>query len=351
MKQRYESRARKFDTDAYWRIHHWNIQVIAFKEFANNSQEWKVECKKRKHDGATHEGIKSGPKIKKSKIVDEVSANQALVLQSEPYNPYEGNPTALKVGESLDDFAARLKPSSADTTQPWIWCANFNTSHQPVIENLAVFRQVGTNLLEKFMLKRQNLEASFDPPKPAGTITRMLLADRDQLEYDILHAAQQNGIVSGKWLLFPSPNKVDAYWSAVVRGTVEGRLGISAKVATKTKTSSHNDSSQVICVYTKDFNDEKDIRRVLKELIRLGLAEEHVGPSSGWKHVFDVKGQIYYKPDAYTYLDIMSQNEYKIRPSLWATSWLLTEQDIQGDKVQACTEMWRIENKARSRKW
>ena len=351
-KQEFEQKARIFDTSDYWRTHQWNLQVTAVKEVANNPVEWQIESQKRKRklEPRKDNSLEETRKQKRSKIEHAVAPDQGLAVQLNAYNPYEGDPTALQLAESVDDFLARLKPSSIDTPQPWIWCANFHSSYRPAGENVAVFKQLGTNLLEKFMAKRYHLGASFDPPKPAGTITRMMSADRETLEGDILNVAQQNGVIGGKWLLFPAPNKVDAYWSAVVRGTVDGRLGISAKVATNCKPVNPNNPGQVVCVYTRDFNNEEDLKRVLKELVRLGLAEEHVGPPGGWKHVFDVKAQIYYKPNAYTYLDLMSQNKYKIRPSLWATSWLLTEQDVQGDKAEACKEMWQIEQRARAKR-
>ena len=101
-------------------------------------------------------------------------------------------------------------------------------------------------------------------------------------------------------------------------------VGISAKVSTKP--GSLNDPTHVICVYAKEFDDQDDLKRILKELIRLKLAVAVHGPlqrGSG-----NVQSQIYFKADAYTWLDIMSGNEYKLKASMHSTASLLTKADL-----------------------
>lgn len=92
----------------------------------------------------------------------------------------------------------------------------------------------------------------------------------------------------------------------VAEGTAAGTLGVDAKVAV-------NDGSErarLICIYTVDFRDLEDVKRVLEKLVELGLV--------------DVKGRpIYYKCDAYTHLDIEGQNPYGLRNSLWSSKEVL----------------------------
>lgn len=323
-KQKYEEKVTVIDTTDYWHIHDWNVQVIAARAVERYPAQWPWNCKKRKREQPDEESA-----AKKMEIESVDSKSQALSLRplpSKPYNPYEGNSNALQLSDSVDDFLQRLKPSCADTDKAWIWCANFQAGHRPAGENIAVFKQVGSRLLEDFAAKRQELESSFDPPKAPGVITRMMGPNRRNLEEDIMRSAKRNEVSCGKWMLFPTEDKADRYWVDVVRGTVEGRLGIAAKVATRSD-NPKEESTRLICVYTTDINDEADIKRVLKELVRLKLAPAIPGPMRGGAAV---KDQIWYKPDCYTYLDLKRGNEYKIKPTLHSTSSLLTASDVRG---------------------
>lgn len=77
---------------------------------------------------------------------------------------------------------------------------------------------------------------------------------------------------SGKWLIFLPEESVDETWSFIREATEEGRLGDSSKVATAKPSSLRKDSrKRVICVYTYDWKDEEDVRRVRQELRKLGF--------------------------------------------------------------------------------
>lgn len=111
-------------------------------------------------------------------------------------------------------------------------------------------------------------------------------------------------------MLFPSPQDVNRVWRVVAQAVIDNRLGTSAKVATDNGTGAAN---RLVCVYTKDFRDTDDILRVLKELIAMGLQEED-----------SIRG-IYYKSDAYTYLDIYgpTASEFGLQASLHSSRNLL----------------------------
>lgn len=76
--------------------------------------------------------------------------------------------------------------------------------------------------------------------------------------------------------------------------------------------------TRLICVYTGDFTDLADVRRVL-----LGLAESGLVPA-------DMLKEIKYKCDAYTYLGIYGGNEYGLRQSIWGSSEIMS---MVGDEM------------------
>ena len=92
-------------------------------------------------------------------------------------------------------------------------------------------------------------------------------------------------------MLFPQPADVDAVWRTVAHATATDELGCEAKVATAPD-SNDGGASRLICIYTRDFADEEDVRRVAQSLNRLGLASSK---GSAGK-------LIYYKPGKFSIL-------------------------------------------------
>jgi hypothetical protein len=60
------------------------------------------------------------------------------------------------------------------------------------------------------------------------------------------------------------------FFGKIKKATEDGLLGCSSKVATATS----NSNVKVICVYTYDWTDEKDVMRVRSELKRLGIEKK-----------------------------------------------------------------------------
>lgn len=73
----------------------------------------------------------------------------------------------------------------------------------------------------------------------------------------------------GKWLIFVPSEYVDKVWQAIRDETIKGNLGIDAKCAT----AKSRNPVKLICVYTKDYRDDDDLRRVLIALRKLGIAQ------------------------------------------------------------------------------
>ena len=114
--------------------------------------------------------------------------------------------------------------------------------------------------------------------------------------------AVKTSTTCGKWMLFPSDDDYPRAWRLVAEATAEGKLGPTSKAATYTDI----DPVNLICVYTYDFSDMDDVRRVLENLFELGVCHSDGKP-------------IYYKCDAYTYIGIESNNKFKLRASLFSS--------------------------------
>lgn len=75
-----------------------------------------------------------------------------------------------------------------------------------------------------------------------------------------------------KWMIFCDPGNVDAVWAIVARATANDELGIAAKVAPFPEEGLQK-RERLICIYTKDFRDRRDVGRVLRRLRELRLVE------------------------------------------------------------------------------
>ena len=79
----------------------------------------------------------------------------------------------------------------------------------------------------------------------------------------------------GKWLVFVQPDDVDKIWEKIKKATEVDLLGVTSKVSAAAGSKSYSGSKQhVICVYTDDWTDEKDVMRVREELRKLGITKK-----------------------------------------------------------------------------
>ena len=234
------------------------------------------------------------------------------------YNMYEGDSTGRQLSETVATFLSRCPPLTTHILNhgPWIYIANPRTKFRASSEDRAAFKARGQELLEDFKAVKTRTEASM-AGKAKATISKKLAPSRKKLETDILAAAKEKGCTSGKWMLFPMPDDVNSWWSLVAHGTAAGELGHAAKVATDD--GSGDRQARLICIYTENFEDKADVKRVLERLVGMGLVKRK-GP------VGEERG-IYYKADAYTYLDIMGGNEWGLRPSMYSSKEILAEEE------------------------
>ncbi|KAK6000855.1 hypothetical protein QM012_003580 [Aureobasidium pullulans] len=212
-----------------------------------------------------------------------VSSN--IVDQTPLYNRLEGLPTARQLNEIVDEFLKRLPPRTSITSD-WIWISCPSHKEQMTDRACALMSQSAAE-------KERVISAN--PNSTQSTFTRKLSPLREQLKEDILDLAV-------------------AMWRIIAQAVVDGRLGDIAKVAPADPPDpdpfgavQKQQASHLVCVYTTDFSDLDDVRRVLEELIELGLAPRAAD------------GAIYYKTDAYTYLNIDSSNSYGLKASLYSS--------------------------------
>lgn len=80
-------------------------------------------------------------------------------------------------------------------------------------------------------------------------------------------------------MIFSDAADVDETWAAVARATAKNELGVAAKVEPRPDPSTqylpggseYQQQQRLICVYTVDFADVADVRRVARRLRELGL--------------------------------------------------------------------------------
>ncbi|KAG2413761.1 hypothetical protein HFD88_002950 [Aspergillus terreus] len=286
---RLEELAETYDPEPYWSaIHPYLLSTIQYEQSVASrptpaSQSTKTES----------QPSSSTPNIKS---------------ELDPSHTSRNKPTA---DEQIPDFLARLPPSTTqvDEAGPWLYVNNPN--HPPHEGDVATLVAKGTKLLHAYEDKKAELEAAHDRSgaKTRAPLTRKLNPLRQSLEKEIFGLARETGVTSGKWMLFLTPDRVDEYWAAVAEATARGELGIAAKVATDE--GKGPDSARLLAVYTRDYADPDDVKRVIGKLVDLDLVKEDERP-------------VYYKCDAYTYLQIMGNNPYGLRASLFSSRDVLS---------------------------
>ncbi|KAE8843265.1 hypothetical protein PTNB73_01310 [Pyrenophora teres f. teres] len=316
--------AKSFKPEAFWRAHGNHLNTIAYaaraklavKETtaapeqaspATDNAQSVVEKSEFNISGIDRKAMEQG---RLARLGEKRKREPEPEPEVQLFNPLEGQPDAWQLGEPIDDFIKRLPPVSTPISKcPWIWAANphrdpCDKSPSPREDD---FITRGIQLLAQSMETRQKIKD--DGAKgPRAMVNRQLTQESKALQERITCLARETRVVSGKWMLFLKLEDVTRVWKQVVTSVIDNRLGRSCKVATD-----DGKNERLICVYTKDFEDAEDVLRVLKRLDSMGLIQ--AGKS------------IYYKPDAYTYLDITGEkaSEYDLRASLYNSRSLLAD--------------------------
>jgi hypothetical protein len=339
MTSHYDTQLRDFDPHDWWDTHAANVRFLVVQSelpgrfmpptrLNNTLDQRHASSVTRKADAkagvsSSHDNNEDTEGVAvKVDATDEVQMQEgsstATESPTEPikifHNHYEGRNNAKQTAESIPDFIARLRPSKTTDTDngPWIWCANPHSNYRDTDGHIGAYKQAGFSVLDDLSRHRANLVAK-NPNKPTSSITRLIKPHREAAEASLRQLARKHHVLTGKWMLFPSAHDVDATWRIVAQATWVGKLGIGAKVATKP--SGNTDKDRLVCVYTTDFTDREDVKRVLSQMRELGLVNDAAEATRG----------IYYKCDAYTHLDLMGGNEHGIRASLYSSRDMFRE--------------------------
>jgi len=76
---------------------------------------------------------------------------------------------------------------------------------------------------------------------------------------------------SGKWLVFVKVEELDETWERIKKATEDGKLGDRSKTGTMKPNPHAKSRAKVICVYTYDWTDKADVKRIREGLRKLGI--------------------------------------------------------------------------------
>ncbi|KAE9974242.1 hypothetical protein EG328_003961 [Venturia inaequalis] len=283
--RRLKRKVKEVDVHRYWAHHEHLINVIAINNtIPEKDREITLE--------------------EKALNVIPLRPEPKMAATQEPFNPLSRVGWAKQLGETAPEFLRRVPPLTTLTSDGWIWCANPYARRDKKPEDVdAAYVTRMRQLLAAYIDKKTEI-AQQNPTMAPGTITRRLLPERERLKDDIYEGAKKANMTCGKWMLFPTTADTPKVWLQVVEAVSAGKLGVMAKVATECKQSSNE---RLICIYTEDFTNVVDVRRQLETMADLHLVQRQGGRP------------IYYKADAYTCLDIYSDNPYGLKASQYSS--------------------------------
>ncbi|GKZ28898.1 hypothetical protein AbraIFM66950_001522 [Aspergillus brasiliensis] len=323
---RLEQEVTNFDTDNYWRTVH---------AYSYNTIKHKVLSARQAMPSSSSPSPASEPEaLNAVQAMDLSTPDPSSNPPSTPIQTHDFDvpvtstdttpvrPNRPSPNEPISSFLARLPPSttlSASAAGPWIYVSSY--SYQTPQADIKKLKADGAKELRAYEEKTARIRAEHGKkPKRSQSqagLSREITKLRMELERKLSALAKQTNVVSGKWMLFVSSEKVDEVWGVVAEATAKGELGFGAKVATAASTAAaavdDNENgvgggrkARLIAIYTRDFRDKADVERVLRKMVELKLVDVEKRP-------------IYYKCDAYTHLDIMGNNACGLRASMFSS--------------------------------
>ncbi|KAI9068924.1 hypothetical protein FKP32DRAFT_1663497 [Trametes sanguinea] len=231
----------------------------------------------------------------------------------------------------LQDFLAKYKPSMVqnDGTRPWLWVRKSDTfpenkGVEEAIKEASALLSETTERVEKI---QNDPSIPIRANKKKGTKSKKELREEAQHEATgkLKEISQKHGFVSGKWLIFAPPDRVDAVWSAIATSLVSGPLSTTAAYAAKVATSPPNDTpnyNHLLCVYLPDVYNRDSVTEVMKVLLR--------------NHGMNLMGV---KSNLYTEIGIDSKHPSGIPSTVWKNTALMKETEIKALKDEYFAEL------------
>ena len=188
--------------------------------------------------------------------------------------------------EPLSDWLDAVRPSRVPA-QSCAWVAVHN--REPGSRGFGEQQWNGPFDEAPYLAALGKIEAVID----SGSVKGVSAKDKQACVDSLLETAKQQGLTSGKWMVFVMPAVADAVWADVARATAEGELGSDAKIAPTLGTEK---PAVLCCAYVHDFRNRAELKRVL--LAFRALMEKHgVEVTAG------------FKPDVLTHLGITKGEE------------------------------------------
>ncbi|SCV73417.1 BQ2448_7343 [Microbotryum intermedium] len=251
-------------------------------------------------------------------------------------------------------FLKRSKPSANNMHFPWYWVViprskddkdgALKPADEQSLESRVEFMQQGQVLVETLTQDCKHIAATAPVRgnKKTGAKSQKELREIEHAKFNdqVAALAKKSNLLTGKWLLYPTAENVDAIWAKLVNAIAkpDGALAKTGSVHTA-KVSTHAEEGQsvtfvprasafsyeterwillrtlrrgyVICVYCDDSWDRDGVGKAFKCLVRdLGLISSA------------------YKSDANTLLGIDSKHSSGIRSSLYGKTDFMTKDEI-----------------------
>ncbi|PCH35632.1 hypothetical protein WOLCODRAFT_139988 [Wolfiporia cocos MD-104 SS10] len=221
---------------------------------------------------------------------------------------------------SLQEFLTKYKPSMVqdDGTKPWLWVGR--SDHPKEDGNIASAEEEASQLLKEVTAKVTEIQNDYSIPirsNKKGTKSKKELREAVQNEATekLKEIAIRHGDVSGKWLIFAPPDKIDHVWATIANSLISGPLSSTsadlAKVATCPQDETPN-YRHVLCLYIPDVYNQQDVTEVMQVLLR--------------RHGMDLTGV---KSNLYTRIGLYSKHPSGIQPMVWRNTALMPDADIK----------------------
>ncbi|KAI0767028.1 hypothetical protein C8Q74DRAFT_1277627 [Fomes fomentarius] len=237
-----------------------------------------------------------------------------------------------KSEQTLQEFLGKYKPSMVqnDGNKPWLWVAK-DAERPSVDKGVEAATKEATDYLSEVTERVQKIQTDDSIPiranKKKGLKSKKELREEVQQEATgkLKQIAVKHGYVSGKWLVFAPPDKVDFIWSSIANSLVSGPLSSTSAFLAKVATSPQNDTpnySHLICIYVPDVYDQAGVTEVMKVLLR--------------NHGLNLMGV---KTNLYTSIGIDSKHASGISSTVWKNTALLKDAEIKQLKDEYFTEL------------